>query len=190
MPQVFAVAELMKPVRSGEISTSWFDHFLQVLETIPGFNSATLWRSQAHSDRTILLTHYDHEEAAQQGVDQLGRENVLVEIAQSYDRPMDLRRATLFDLQGRAPGDLEMESFLSFSERTSEPGFGKELAEELQRIFGELSVIPGFEGSMVGNGINLPEEVMGLVFWSKVEAFMQSLPLKVLYEVKLFHRIR
>lgn len=159
------------------------------LQSIDGFISSTVWRSQANTEDIILINHYANEEAASEGISRLMTEGFFEMVAESFPEPLDLKRMEIVFADGLAPGDLSRDEFLSLSDRSTDPGKGPELETELRRIFGELKSIDGYTGSMIGRNEVLDEEVLGLVFWTDVSGFMASLPTKVLYEVRLFRRI-
>jgi heme-degrading monooxygenase HmoA len=61
--------------------------------------------------------------------------------------------------------------------------------QELERIFQELAVLPGYIGAEYGRNETLAEEVVGLAAWKSEDAFRASLPPGALYEIKLFRRV-
>jgi len=90
---------------------------------------------------------------------------------------------------GRSLKQAENGTYLSVSDRTSEPGYGPELREEVTDILAALEYIPGWLGHYVGGNLAIPEEVTGWVLWNSPEAFQQSVPRGSFYEIRLFHRI-
>jgi hypothetical protein len=91
---------------------------------------------------------------------------------------------------GTRVSEADERSFLSISVRISDPGYGIDLAEEIDQLFQHLRLIPGFSGCVYGVGDDLPEEVIGVVTWANREAFVASLPpTQRPYEVKLFERV-
>ena len=79
--------------------------------------------------------------------------------------------------------------FLSLTIRNAEPGRADELADDLDIIFGELSVIPGFVGHTVGFHESLPEQACALAAWTRRESFARSLPEGRIHDVELYRRV-
>lgn len=165
-------------------------HIVEAISPIEGFLSSSLWQSQSDSESFLLLNEYADEAAAESGFKAVMEGPLVQRIASSFASPMDLRRLSRTFSDGIMPNEVPIGKFLSISDRTADPGHGIDLEAELRRIFGELKLIDGYLGSQIGTNVALAEDVMGLVFWDTVESFMASLPLKVIYEVRLWHRIR
>jgi hypothetical protein len=80
-------------------------------------------------------------------------------------------------------------TFLSTSDRIADPGMGKDLTDDLKTVFAELRLMDGCLGSVIARNEILEEESVGLVSWSKKEAFERSLPRKQPYKVRLYNRM-
>lgn len=190
MSGVLTIGFVRTPLVDEQARDSLHDRILGLISPIPGFLSSTLWQAQADSESYMLMNEYANEGSADAGFRAVMEGPLLEAIASSFATPMDLRRLVRTFADGAAAAHVPVGKYLSISDRTADPGHGVDLESELRRIFGELQLIDGYLGSQIGRNIALDEDVMGLVFWDSVEAFMASLPLKVVYEVRLWHRLR
>lgn len=190
MSGVLTIGFVRSPLVDERAREAIHDQIIDLISPIPGFLSSTLWQAQSDADSFMLMNEYTDEEAADSGFKAVMDGPVLEAIASSFAEPMDLRRFVRAFSDGLGPSEVSMGKYLSISDRTADPGHGVDLEAELRRIFGELKMIDGYLGSQIARNITLEEDVLGLVFWDTVEAFMASLPLKVVYEVRLWHRLR
>lgn len=159
------------------------------LGRVEGFQGLSLWRNIGDRERHLVLYHYASIEAADTGLSALADGKLLAETAVVNKEPANVMRIIVLGQQGKAVQAVAPGQFLSLSVRVSDPGYGQELADELDRIFGELTLIPGFLGSVYGRSESLEEEVVGLVTWGTRQAFESSVPEGTLYEVKLYQRV-
>jgi heme-degrading monooxygenase HmoA len=166
------------------------DKFMREVSKVDGFISSSIWASLAEPTEFAMLNHYRAKEAAENAL-QLASEGDFLNLAtRAFSSPLDIKQNIVTYERGTDPGDMARGSFMSLSDRSADPGHGPDLEAELKRIFTELEAIEGFRGAVVCHNCMLEEEVMGIVLWDKVEAFLQSLPSKILYEVKLYTRVQ
>jgi heme-degrading monooxygenase HmoA len=158
-------------------------------KSVPGFNSISVWQSDGHPTNYMILFTYSDEESAETGLEVSTSIGPLVESLSKPVIPPEVRRGHAEYFIGKRPEKIDIGSLASFSFRVAQPGMGDDLQSELARIFGELSMIDGYLGSMTCRNESLQEEVTGVVFWSNREAFETSLPSKVFYEVSLYQRV-
>lgn len=190
MPEVLTLGFVRTPLIEERARDLLHDEIVQSVSSIAGFVSSTLWQAQSDLDSFLLLNEYANMSAADEGFKAVMDGPLVEKIASSFGSPMDLRRLVLSYSDGCSPSEVPVGNFLSISDRTADPGHGADLDAELRRIFRELRMIDGYLGSQIAKNVALDEEVMGFVYWNSVEAFMASLPLKVVYEVRLWHRLR
>lgn len=190
MGAIVSVAELRKALVSSERILALHRKLTSILAPLGGLQSCTAWQSQSDVDDYLVVVEYSDAVAGDRGLEAILSSEFFLEVATTFDEPMDLHRSIVVWEQGTALSDASIGKYLSISRRTAEPGMADELVAELKRIFAELTLNPGFLGCSVSQNQSLPEEVQGLAFWSDVASYMDSLPLKALYEVRLFHRIQ
>ncbi len=92
-------------------------------------------------------------------------------------------------IHGQQARKSEVGQLVSISTRRADPGMHEGLLDEMEGIFESLRYIEGYLGSAVGPNAALPEEVIGMVFWSDSQAFDDSGPRKGLYEIRLYQRV-
>lgn len=158
-------------------------------ENLPGCKSYAFWRDPAKSGAFLLTVHYESVEASLRGYETWGTSPQMFDIyAILLDAP-DVHRLIVDQTLGASPADVPLGGTISVSHRVADTGHGFALAEELQRIFGELTVLEGFMGGIVGHREQLEEEVSGLALWASAEAFEASMPKRTLYEVRAYSRV-
>lgn len=189
MPEVFVLGRAQKPMVSGSRLESLFGDLRAILDRVPGFLSATVWLGQTEPDSYLLFTHYSSPEAAREGLERIMESEFLADVSESFVSPIDIRRVLAAFQVGTKSSSLDLETYLSVSDRSADPGHGAELVTELQGICTELLAIPGCLGAIGGSVETLPEEVVSVAFWDSADAFAASLPKKVLYDVKLYRRV-
>ncbi len=159
------------------------------LKSVEGFLGFSLWRNCDEPVNHLLLYRYRDEEAADEGLKVLADERFLTEVTTIPMSPPDVIRVLAEEFDGDPIEASDHSCFLSLSERVAEPGYGRELNDEIQRIFAELRLISGYRGSIYGHRDTLDEEIVGIVVWGSKAAFLASLPPKIVYEVKLYRRV-
>jgi heme-degrading monooxygenase HmoA len=158
-------------------------------KAVPGFNSISVWQADGHPKNYMILFIYSDEASAEKGLQVSLDLGPLVSSLKEPGVAPEVRRGQAEILTGKRPDAIAVGSYASFSFRVAQPGMGNDLQSELARIFGELSMIDGYLGSMTCRNESLQEEVTGVVFWANHEAFEASLPSKVFYEVTLYQRV-
>jgi len=157
-------------------------------DTVPGFQSLTVWQSTVSAQEHMILIGYENEESAEVGLQVSMDNGALVESLKNPNNIPEVHRGRISNHSGKRIEDNPVGSLASVSFRVAEPGFGDSLESELQRIFEELSVIEGYRGSLTFRNEGLDEEVVGIVFWLTTLAFEASLPDRIPYEVRLYRR--
>lgn len=103
--------------------------------------------------------------------------------------PADVMRVRLLTQTGSDVSSYQVGTYLSISVRNADPGYGPDLAEEMERIFGEIAFLDGYLGSVVGVNDGLDEEIVSVVHWKSESAFQTLMPKMPPYEVRLYQRI-
>lgn len=160
------------------------------LASVEGSEGISLWRNLSERGQLLVAFEYANVEAAERGLLALSDVPLLAESQKADYRPADVLRVIVKGKSGCRIEDSSKPGFLSMSVRISDPGYSEDLQQELDQIFEELSLIPGFCGSVYGYSDYLEEEVIGIVTWDTRKAFEMSIPpSKRPYEVKLYERI-
>ncbi|MBS1721581.1 MAG: hypothetical protein JSS66_01095 [Armatimonadetes bacterium] len=160
-----------------------------VLSNIPGFISTSVW--ERHDDPFAIMTlgHFESEADSSKAWDMLMRSPVMEVLTDLMsDAPNTLR------FKIRATGGKSLESmgigqFCSLSTRIADPGYAPDMLFELETIFKELAVIPGFSGYVTGQLTEVEEEVIGMAFWDSKQAYDTSIPKKSMYRIDLYNRV-
>ena len=189
MRPIVIFARLQIEPSSHDAAETYYKHLVPVLGSVKGFEGAALWQSVGKPTEHIALYHYASREAADEGLMVVAQKRFLAEAIPTYMAPPDVVRVAVHGRQGESVAGAELGSYLSVSIRVADPGMGGELVSELDRIFQEIAVIPGFNGAEFGPNDTLAEEIVGFATWDTPEDFAMSLPAGALYEVKLFKRI-
>lgn len=189
MPEVVTLTYLtVRPTderRFLVLSSEVKDRFVR----LPGCLSYTIWRDDDEPGKYLLMVHYDSVEASLLGYEAWGTSPQVFDLYAIFGAAPDVHRLAVDRRDGSAVGDGADDGLVSVSTRHAELGLGIALVEELAMIFGELSSMSGYRGSLVAHDVQLAERVSGIVLWTDREAFQASLPKKTLYEVRPFRRV-
>ena len=189
MNEVLILAKLSIHPLDESTAERYYTQIQPVLNDLPGFLGHGLWRGTAGNGAHLAVYQYKDYESAEAGLKAISGQRSFTSAQNVVSAPADVVRCTTFCERGIRISESPVGSFLSVSSRISDPGYGPDLAEELERIFDELQIIDGFLGSYVGVNETLDEEVIGLVAWSTDEAFQKSLPKRLPYAVDLFYKV-
>jgi len=170
-------------------SERYYEQILPVLKGVDGFLGLGLWRGVTGDGNHLAAYLYKDFQSADEGLRAISGQRSFTSAQNVLTLPADVIRCRPFRSKGSAILETPIDSYLSLSVRTSEPGYGQDLAEELEQIFAELQLIPGYLGSYVGVNDALDEEAVGIVAWATDEAFKKSMPKKSTYPVNLFRRV-
>jgi hypothetical protein len=165
--------------------TRYHETVERTLAPVPGYVGSSFWRDADDASSNLILFEYEDIESADAGLIAVAKQQTLVEGQSVGAEPANVIRAHIQAQTGKGIADAPG---LSLSIRVSEPGYGVELAEELERIFQELTVLNGFLGGIVAINDSLDEEIIGIAGWRSREEFGTSLPAGSLYEVRYFIR--
>jgi heme-degrading monooxygenase HmoA len=169
--------------------TNYYQDIEPALKQIDGFCGLGIWRRVDVADEYLAIYFYRDSESADEGLRAIGQHRSLAHAPVTINAPADVIRVRKIKAMGPNIATAPIASYLSMSVRTSEPGYGKELAEELERIFDELQFFPGSKGSFIGCNDSLEEEVVGLVTWNTEQDFRASLPKRSPYPITAYMRI-
>lgn len=172
-----------------EGATAVYERVRQLHREHPGWISSTIWKNVNEPNQYAVATHYTSEESAIEALKLLTDAGIIDDIINAMQVPPDLKRMRIEYCNGGTLGDTAIGHFMSLSFRRAEPGYGDDLESELATIFESLQYIEGFIGSAYGYNPQVEEEVLGMVLWRSERAFMESLPEKATYEVRLFERV-
>lgn len=160
------------------------------LSTVEGWQGLSLWRDVQNREQMLVIYEHDSLQSAENGLVALSDIKLLAEQQTMDYRPAEVLRVRVTGRVGGVLDSFPASSFLSASVRVADPGYGKDLDDEIGHIFDELRYIPGYLGSVHGSNESLDEEIVGLVAWESEAAFKMSLPPgKTPYAVRLFNRV-
>ena len=159
------------------------------LEELPGFIGMSVWGDTADGESFIIVYETTDEESAEKGFKALASADLLQELSEPTEGTILNRWIRVVESKGKTIASMPPDSYLSSSRRISEPGRTHELEEDYQMVFASLGLMPGFAGSAYGSASNVPEQMIGLVWWNSKEAFEASVPNKDSSELHLFRRI-
>ncbi|MGV3618963.1 MAG: hypothetical protein ACO1SV_26855 [Fimbriimonas sp.] len=160
------------------------------LATVEGFVGMSVWQRADDPMAIMIAYQYADLEAAERGLIALTDIRLLAEQQSADYRPADVQRVRVRQQDRSRMHEVPKGAYVSISSRIADPGYGEELDEEIDRIFDELRLLPGYLGSLHGPNDVLLEEIIGLALWQSVEAFRASIPPSARnYEVRLSRRI-
>jgi len=186
---ILVLAQLDVPRQNHRSLEIYYQTLDPALRGVDGYGGLALWRMVGAPDRHLVIYEYRDIASADEGLQALAAGRLLTQTPVALRAPADVLRAEVLNRTGRALLSTPIERFLSLSIRVAEPGYGQELADELDNIFGELSFIPGFLGSLYARNETISEEVVGIVTWDTQESFVSSVPDGSPYEVRLYRRV-
>ena len=158
----------------------------EALKDVPGFLGSGAWKGVRDPHARLILFMYESAEAARAGFVAIGDLPSLIERQHAGAEPADVKGLIVEREDGRFLDALPTELPVSFSFRNAEPGYGPEMVDEYEGIFGGLSMIPGYAGMLIGVNSKLTDEVSGFVAWKSEVAFSASMPENSFYEVTLY----
>ena len=159
------------------------------LQGFPGYEGSGAWKGVGDPHARLILFSYESEAAARAGFASIGEMPSLIERQNAGAEPADVKVLRVEEADGRFDGAIPADHSLSFSVRLAEPGYGAEMVEDYQGVFGGLSPIPGYAGGLIGTNVKMPEEVVGLVAWRNERAFASSMPENPTYDVYLYEPV-
>ncbi|MBS1716427.1 MAG: hypothetical protein JSS72_01695 [Armatimonadetes bacterium] len=150
----------------------------------------SLWQRERFPKQFLTLHGFANENDAKTYQQSIGATNYPEQFAQICVTPPNIVYLECTHAVGGHMLVKPDEDFLSISHRIAEPGYGEQLAEEIEMIFSELTMIAGFRAGLVCVNQALEEEVYSFASWSKLEAFLASLPEIEVYKVLAYHRLK
>lgn len=162
---------------------------LGVLVGNTGLMSLTLW--ERHDDPFSFMTmgHFATEEDSLQAWDKLVRSPVMDVMTELMTEPPNVQLFNLTSHTGKSLENTAPGTFCSFSTRIADIGYGPTMTEEMNGIFEELKVLPGFLGGITGQLNEVSDEILGLMLWSTKSAYEASLPATVTFRIDLYQRV-
>ncbi|RYG30182.1 hypothetical protein EON81_25380 [bacterium] len=171
-----------------EASDRYYTGLRPHLEKVEGFRGVAVYGHVRFPEEHLALYGYTDTQAADRGLEALADYRFHSETVSKASVPNVIRLEVL----GRVGQNIlaaPKDSFLSMSLRVANPGYSDELAQDLDRIFNEISMIDGFLGAEYGCNDTLPDELVGLAAWRGAESFQASVPEGTIYDVRLYRRL-
>jgi heme-degrading monooxygenase HmoA len=168
-----------------------FEYHAQIqraLEGLEGYRSMTLWQALDNPEHYILLSDYADLDAAQHGFVRIGEQGSLMDKIDSMEAPPDVHQVAVQSRQGKRPAQIEVGQLMSVSRQIAPPAMGQDVEQRLEDIFYDLSLLPGFLGSAAGWGTSMEDEIMGLAFWTDLNAYRGSMPENASYPIRVFQK--
>lgn len=160
-----------------------------LLRSVPGFRPMGVWEQFGETFNFLVVTQYDTEEHMQAAFRRFVESSLFEDLNARMAEPANITRFTPARSHGRSFAELIAGDFMSLSIRLSEPGYSQDMLAELADIFGGLSMIPGYLGSISGTNMELEDEVIGVAFWRDRDSYAKSVPAQPLYELSLYQRV-
>ncbi len=161
---------------------------LGVMNSTPGFISNTLWERVEDPFSFLSIGHFSNLEDSILAWENLLKSPVMEVILDLMVEPSNTQRFIVKSKDGLGMEETVLGHFCSVSYRLADIGYGPSVIQELEGIFAELKMIPGFLGYAIGQLTDIEEEILGLAFWESRAAFEASIPKKSLYQINLFSR--
>lgn len=151
--------------------------------------SMTVW--ERHDDPFGFMTvgHFQTEADSLRAWDTLIASPVMDVVSEIMSEVPNTLRFFVRSKTGVSIENAQAGTFCSLSARIADIGYGPAMLKELNGIFEELKLIPGFLGGITGQHSEVSDEILGLAFWETKTAFEASLPKKNLYRIDLFQRV-
>ena len=189
MSEILIIARVRIHELDVPIVTDYYFEVKDKLSSVEGCNGLSVWRDERDKESFLVIYEYADLAAAERGLVAISEIRVLAETQAADFRPADVQRIRISGYVGDRVAKAPTTAYLSMSQRVADPGYSPELQEELERVFDELQIMPGFIGSVYGTNDVLEEEVIGIVTWQSREAFLASLPPHVnTYSIVLYRR--
>lgn len=168
---------------------SHYEGLTPLLEAVDGFEGHLLAVDHHDPAELLAISRYRDLASAERGLVVVAQKPLREKIAVSEGVVFDVGRYTVESESRRTGMGAPVGRYVSVTVRNAEPGRARELADDLDRIFGELSVIPGMSGHTVAFHESLPEQALGLAAWTTPQSFERSLPDGRIHDVKLYKRL-
>lgn len=189
MAETLAIARFALHPLDAPTGETHYRQLASALASVPGFLGQIL-AVKEDAPSYLAISRYADLAAAERGLVTVAAHPLREKLAVSDGSLADVAR---YQIRSAAPGAGVFEGrvggYLSLTVRNAEPGRADELADDLDIIFGELSVIPGFVGHTVGFHETLPEQACALAAWTRKESFARSLPEGRIHDVELYRRV-
>lgn len=156
----------------------------------PGFLSSSVWHNTKNKEGFLRMTFFESVETMEAFYDKIAKSDALVFAIQKFGLVPDVVATTVESSFGFKPRDIHKSQFLSFSKRSEDPGMGQDWVDKLSNNFEEISVIPGFEGGVVGRSLNEEDTILGMAMWHDEASFKRSVPDMPDYEIDLYKLYR
>jgi hypothetical protein len=180
-------SELASPVDEAGLKTQ-FDQVNAELSKVDGYLGAGIWLEVLKEDHFLGLQMYDSEEAADRGYKIYAESNLVGSFWKIAKHTVDVIRTRTVHAKLLPGARILQCPFISFSQRVAVPGQDRGLEKDLQIVLDECLLIPGCLGYRIGMHQALDEEVIGIVGWSSHEAFVRSVPKRIIPSVKCYRK--
>ncbi|MBC8064896.1 MAG: hypothetical protein H7Y17_08710 [Chlorobia bacterium] len=141
-----------------------------------GLTGITTWRSIESDGGIMQIMRYADKEAADAGLRALVESKAGPLVASVTIDPPDVAVVTPKKQSGKRLEDVPVGAFASLAIRFSDPGQQEDLEMDTDEVLAELAFIPGYLGSLWGDNIALPEEIVSFVLWATQDALLSSIP--------------
>lgn len=162
---------------------------LDVLRSVTGFGSHTLWKDADFQDQYRWLTLHSDADSAMVGLNDWIESGGADRLVGELETTLSTVSLKIDWKNGLEPGKTALNQAMSMSVRRAEPGFGADLEAEVHDVFDNMTYMDGYLGSFYGSNASLSEELIGIAFWTNRMAFERSLPQRPPYELRLLERI-
>ena len=157
--------------------------------TMPGFIGQSIWCDLTDPESFLVVLETVDEASAVNIMQETVISSVFEKLQEQVEGTPTARWIKVRIFRGEPISSMPDGTFLSASLRTAEPGRAFELEQDYDMLFENLSYIDGYLGHANGPVNKLDEQMIGLVWWSTIEAYKSSLPNQTFYDIRLFRRV-
>ncbi len=175
MSELLVIARL-RVMATDALLQSYRNELLALEANKKGLLGISTWRSLEPDGGLMQIMRYPNQEAADDALEALMQSKVGPLVASVTIDPPDVAGMSPKNKHGISFEEAPIGAFASFAMRFSDPGQQEDLERDTHEVLAELAFIPGYLGSIWGNNVSLPEEIISIVTWATQDALMQSIP--------------
>jgi heme-degrading monooxygenase HmoA len=160
-----------------------------LVRVIPGYLGLSVWSDAKDPDSYLLVLEARDEQTAQVAMKSFIESPTFDRLQNEVEGTSSNRWVKVKQSDGPLVSEMPVGSYLSASLRNAEPGRAYDLEKDYDMVFENLNFIEGFKGFAYGPSNNIDEQLIGLAWWTDIEAYRASLPPQTFYDIRLFRRV-
>ena len=167
-----------------------FEKFKAAVSQHAGYLGTSVWQCVENNDRFMRITEYVSVEAYHKVYDALSQSGTLEKAVSTNAIVPDVQIYNTIVSRYHGLDHLHNAPYLSLSDRVlPTPSHADDWAAKLQYNFDENSLIPGFHGVVIAKHYDVEEQIAGIALWRSPQAFADSQPPGVEYQIDLYKRV-